>query len=128
MNDDTISREAALAEVVYLCEDCPVEFYMGPCPSQQCDVRIMREALENLPPAQPGWIPCSVTSPKNSGNYYVTQFRYDVYDTDMTGAYICETDYIWYSTLRKKWFPKGNCKVVAWMPLPPKWEGGQDDD
>ena len=51
--DDTISRAAAIAEVMCLCEECPVEFYIGPCPSQQCDVRIMREALENLPPAQP---------------------------------------------------------------------------
>lgn len=75
------------------------------------------------PSSQPGWIPCSVTSPKNGGKYYVTQFRYDVYDTDMIGAYVRETDYIWYSTFCKKWLPDRNCKVVAWMPHIEPWEG-----
>ena len=60
MKDDTISRQAAIAEVMCLCEECPVELYIGPCPSQQCDVRIMREALENLPSAQPDAVTASL--------------------------------------------------------------------
>ena len=90
-------------------------------------IHLVRDIAPSVTPKQPGWIPCSERLPEEGGNYYVTQFRYDVYDPDMTGTYICETDYIWYSTLRKKWSPNGNCKVVAWMPLSEPWGGGQDE-
>ena len=108
MKDDTISRAAAIETV-----------------RKAKSIGQAHRMLVQLPSAQ-RWIPCSVTSPENGGKYYVTQFRYDAYDTDMIGAYVRETDYIWYSTLRKKWFPNGNCKVVAWMPHIEPWEGEQD--
>ena len=131
--DDTISRAAALSALDVLCQEHRYripgkrETYSQYNEAWQDALDRAEGAIGNLPSAQPGWIPCSVTSPKNGGNYYVTQFRCDVYDPNMTGAYICETDYIWYSALRKRWFTNGNCKVVAWMPLPAPWEGGQDN-
>ena len=80
-----------------------------------------------LQPAELRWIPVTERLPEKDGKYYVTQLLYNVYDPNMTGAYIRKTDYIWYSTLHKKWFSKGNCKVVAWMELPESWKGKNEE-
>lgn len=76
-----------------------------------------------MPSAQPGWIPVTEKLPEKDGEYYVTQLRYDVYDSKMTGSHVRETNHIWYSISHKRWSVMATCKVVAWMPLPPKWEG-----
>lgn len=73
---------------------------------------------------QPGWIPVTERLPEKDGKYYVTQLRYGVYDSKMTGAYVRETNYIWYSVRHKRWSVMVNCKVVAWIEeLPKPWEG-----
>lgn len=84
--------------------------------------------LAQLPSAQPGWVPVTERLPEKDGKYYVTQLRYGVYDSKMTGAYVRETNHIWYSVRHKRWSVMANCKVVAWIEeLPKPWEGDVND-
>ena len=94
---------------------------------QECDVNTsIREAFEKgfrigvkkASSAQPGWIPCGERLPEKDGKYYVTQHRYGAYDPNMTGIYVCDTDYIFYSVRHSRWLKDMNCKIIAWMPLP----------
>lgn len=69
------------------------------------------------------WVSCNERLPEKNGKYYVTRLRYDVYDSQMTGAYVRETSYIWYSVRHKRWSTIANCKVVAWQLPPEPWKG-----
>ena len=123
--DDTISR-AAVLRILYRKLSNGFRDYNG----DWNEPTINKDAIDKvkaLPSAQPGWIPCSRELPKNKGKYYVTQHQYGAYDPNMTGTYVCNTDYIFYSVRHSRWLKDMNCKVVAWMPLPKPWEGEKDD-
>ena len=103
MTDDTISRAAAL-NCVY-----------GTSPNK------IKGRIAELPPAQPGWIPCTPeTMPQESGEYLVTV---------KWGEDDCDTDIYEYSAYGNEW-NDGELfggKVIAWQPKPQPWEGGQDN-
>ena len=75
------------------------------------------KALQALPSAQPGWIPCSVMLPENDGEYLVTLRAITQLQKACAKIDIARFDGKWH-----KAYP-----VVAWMPLPKPWEGGQDE-
>lgn len=77
-------------------------------------------ALETLPSAQPGWIPCKTRKPEKSGLYLVTKQQ-------KTGEIQLATAH--YNTAFDEWSGNGNFKkVLAWQPLPSPWKGSHDGD
>ena len=89
--NDLISRQAAIDAI--MCEPTDAHY-----PSWYA------ERLEQLPSAQPGWIPCSERLPEN-GHYYL-------WCSDMGHV---QSDYYWNG------FENGmkyGYNIVAWMPLP----------
>ena len=99
---DTISRQAVLNLIEQSC--CDLEY--------ACDNVALRKEVEALPSAQPGWIPCSET-PKEDGRYLVSVRILHEYNKVMVSRF--DNGEFWDSD------------VVAWMPLPKPWEGGQDN-
>lgn len=119
MNDDTISRAAALSALngcteIYL-NNLPPTIYKGDAV----------DAIKALPSAQPGWIPVT-EKPIECGQYIVT-----LKDDKEVWTDIAE----WNPTFGGRWQAEFfDCEyrdinnVVAWQPLPtPYREGGQDD-
>lgn len=104
MKDDTIYRQVAIAAVSDTLKNVFVEHE-----------DIAKRIIGALPSAQSGWIPVTERLPEKDEQYYVTQLRYDVYDSKMIGAYVRETNHIWYSVRHKRWNVMANCKVVAWI-------------
>ena len=100
------------------------------CISRQAAIETVRKAkdkseahrmLIQLPPAQPGWIPCSERLPERYDNYIITtedgMVVFGVYDPR-------EEQWCRYDSIKSLWLY--GRKVVAWMPLPtPYREGGQ---
>ena len=113
--EDCISRQAAVNAI---CEDgTRIErqgrYSMTMVERKQRDVDI----LENLPSAQPGWIPCSERCPEHRVYVLVTYKPvYGIPDIGIT----------WYSKSEGKW--NTSREVLAWMSLPtPYREGGQNE-
>ena len=113
---DTISRQAAINAI---CEDgTRIErqgrYSMTMVERKQRDVDI----LKNLPSAQPGWIPCKTALPEKR-KYVLCQCRAGIMDvlrlTDDNGWYKDSTHIYMHGF------------VLAWMPLPEPWKGGQDE-
>ena len=105
MNDDTISRAAAFdfIDSMNWCDEISDEAF-----------KKITIHLENLPSAQPGWIPCKTKLPEKDGSYLVTanngQMAIYLFVKGMSENY-------W-----KQW------GATAWMPLPtPYREGGLDN-
>lgn len=74
------------------------------------------EAIESVPSAQPGWIPCSERLPKKSGQYYVS---------GGDKVWICK--FLIIPNFKGGWCNDiANPVVQAWMPLPEPWEGEQN--
>ena len=115
MKDDTISRAAAIDAL----NGC-TEIYLNNLPPTIYKTDAV-EAVTALPPAQPGWIPCSERLPKLNG-YYLTTIKW--------GEDFYEVDVYEYDSYYKEW-NEGEYfggTVVAWQPLPkPYREGGQDN-
>lgn len=100
---DLISRQAAL-DAVFNNAEHPDKAY---------------QAIRNLPTAQPGWIPTSERLP-DVRQWVLCQCRAGIMDVLRLTA-----DGSW-----SKNYPHTEYMssfVVAWMPLPKPWEGGQDD-
>ena len=116
MKDDMISRQAALdalgeRPVVWSDND---DYTLGERNQYDMD----RLAIETVPSAQPGWIPCKTRKPEKSGLYLVTKQQ-------KTGEIQLATAH--YNTAFDEWSGNGNFKkVLAWQPLPSPWRGGQD--
>lgn len=120
MKNDLISRSAAIqtAERMYKrCDTSDIEDYHD----------LMVEALTELPPAQPGWIPCETELPKENGQYIIT-VKYEHVDgyEDIYSEHGEWVDGHWDFGLG--YYHCGRVeKVLAWMPLPkPYREGGQE--
>lgn len=104
MDDRTISLAATINAASYECGEFRGIFGR------------IEERLKALPPAQPGWIPCSTELPKESGEYQVTV----QYDNDDYDVVIYE-----YNAYRKEWNDGDLYSgiVMAWQPKPKPWEG-----
>lgn len=106
MKNDTISRQAAI-EALKMAEALVRAF----------GYHAAIDAVEALPPAQPGWIPCSERLPEKR-KYVLCQCRAGIMDvlrlTDDNGWYKDSTHIYMHGF------------VLAWMPLPKPWEGGQE--
>lgn len=115
--NDSISRRAALdalgeRPLVWSDKD---DYALGERNQYDMD----RLAIETVPSAQPGWIPWdSGRFPEESGTYTVT--AYDGATKRVT--------YAKYQKRLKRWELTGArayWRVLAWMPLPEPWKGGQ---
>lgn len=109
--DDTISRAAALdfIDSMNWCDEISDEAF-----------KKITIHLENLPSAQPGWIPWdSGRFPEESGTYTVT--AYDGAKRRVT--------YAKYQKRLKRWELTGArayWRVLAWQPQLQPWEGDTD--
>ncbi len=123
MNDDLISRQAAIELAMQYCPDDD-----GTCSKADEDIRNLLDELEDLPSAhpEPQWIPCSERLPEaQKKTYWIC--------TD--SGYQCEcrwtnVNHIW-PGLTTDWHwhivdvPQFS-KVVAWMPLPEPYKEVED--
>ena len=112
---DTISRAAALSALNGL-----TKIFLNNLPPT-IDRADAVDAIKELPPAQPGWIPWdSGRFPEESGTYTVT-----AYDGDKR-----RVTYAKYQKRLKRWELTGArayWRVLAWQPQLQPWEGGQDE-
>ena len=135
MNDNTISRQAAIEAVRAYLSDCCVE-------DGDYHASGIEYELNNLPSAQPEqrWIPCSERLPEER-DWYLGIFKEP--DTGWINPipFIC--DYLLgtktKATTKEGWILKGhtdreeyidyyfNLECVAWMPLPEPYKGGEQD-
>lgn len=71
-----------------------------------------------------GWISCSERMPKETGSYIVTTY------SDGISAYIADIDHFVYTGYEPDGGYWVNCEdnkeVLAWQPLPPKYEPKED--
>lgn len=112
---DTIYRQAAIdAALTYLVEYCGAAF-------DEDMQRMLKERLDSLPSAQPGWIPVT-EKPIEGGQYIVT-----LKDDKEVWTDIAE----WNPTFGGRWQAEFfDCEyrdidnVVAWQPLPTPYRGG----
>lgn len=104
MNNDLISRADAIEVLMET---------IAP-PSVTLDTLVMRiDALPSASVEVGEWIPCSERLPEN-GHYYL-------WCSDMGHI---QSDYYWYG------FENGmkyGYNIVAWMPLPKPYKGGEDE-
>lgn len=119
-SDDTINRQAAIdalnASMIFgRCNEKTVTFK-----ALKKYAEGVRERIEALPSAQPGWIPWnSGRFPEESGTYTVT--AYDGATKRVT--------YAKYQKRLKRWELTGArayWRVLAWMPSLEPWEGEQN--
>ena len=105
------------------CKTClyartPDDPYNNGCTAWDCDYINRKEAIEAWKRTR--WIPCEKELPKDIG-YYLTSIKYDHSD-----GYFC---------MLLHWYDGWNCfkenkeneieGVVAWMPLPEQYNGGE---
>lgn len=118
--NDLISRQGALKPFCTApdgtripevdCDNFPVEF----------SVEFIKKHLLSLPSVEADWIPCSERLPSDSGNYLITV-------ADLRLGHIGEhtvTIADFYAKA-KKW--NSIVDVVAWMPLPTPYKGGEKE-
>lgn len=111
---DLISRQAAI-EVLHM--DTSIIPYKKAREYVDATILEIRNRLENLPSAHPvqRWIPCNERLPEESGNYLVTAMWKGRPEVDM--------DYWQFDCMWDDW----GDEVIAWMPLPEPWKGGEDE-
>ena len=134
MKDDTISRQAAVdavEEIPWYHQNKNGEMVHGANSREHqawYKADDIYHALYTLPPAQPGWIPCSERLPETATDVLVCN------DDGKCGVAIMQTQ-DFYGHSEKEWNikyclydwdvwdDKENGRIVAWMPLPAKpWE------
>lgn len=108
---DLISRQAAIDALKEVSEH-----YTDKGREWHPHVDFMVQAIEELPTAEPEWIPVTERLPKENGDYLVTGRQGAVNKRKYEDG---------------RWY--GNWAVVAWMPLPAPWKGedygeGKDSD
>ena len=109
MNDDTISRQAAIDKLKR-----EEKIFYSPA-----GLKYLIGAVRDLPSARPQqrWIPCSERLPEESGRYIISAL-------DGIGR---RTTVALYQSRYKAWTMTGRMaywNVVAWMPLPEPYKGG----
>ena len=121
--DDLISRQAAIDAFLIELTKRERKNFLHTWSTVEVKY-FVADMLEKLPPAQPGWIPCSTALPKDEEEVIVSIH-------DDSGDYACDyTSSGWYAAAGEFWVVdnEASMRVVAWMPLPtPYREGGQDE-
>lgn len=112
MNNDLISRQAALEEIQGLYPPKVADESEAEAINRvgwECAINCIEAYLRTVKPAQQ-WIPCSERLPEEIGSYPVWTARGfgDHFSTSYWDG--------------KEW----NLRVVAWMPLPEPYKGGKD--
>lgn len=119
MKDDTISRAAVLDALADYIHNVDRVYSTGKLTHEDC-MDAAHSVLDELPSAQPGWIPWdSGNLPKESGYYTVT--AYDGTTKRVTHAK--------YQKRLKRWELTGArayWRVLAWLPPIEPWEGEKD--
>ena len=98
------------------------------------DIRVIVDHIEQLPPAQSQWIPCSEGMPKENDDYWVTADpRYippNYKSTDILSWYEGKwlmADYFVLDGEKRKMptykVMEVNIPIIAWMPLPKPYGG-----
>lgn len=120
--DNTISRQAAIDALFEL-----YEYQRSLDPTEAADlvrqgIYLSEKKIESLPSAQQ-WIPC-----KTVNQSYIPQLsgckmkNYIVACETITGRRVAKTVCIYNGFIRSK-----VSNVVAYMPLPEPWKGGEDE-
>ena len=98
----------------------PFDDVMG---SIRCGVRLARNIIEDLPSAQPHWIPCGDRLPKKDG-LYLCWYEYYHWSKEKV---LPEYGIGYYDVKLKLWGGEvangKDAKVLAWMPLPDPYKG-----
>ena len=121
--DDLISRQAAIDAFLIELTKRERKNFLHTWSTVEVKY-FVADMLEKLPPAQPGWIPCSTALPKDEEEVIVSIH-------DDSGDYACDyTSFGWYAVVGEFWVVdnEANYSVVAWCELPKPWKGGQDND
>ena len=129
---DLISRQDAIELAIQYCPDDD-----GTCSKADEDIRNLLDELEDLPSAQPEqrWIPCSERLPeeKDSGilkKLGIEKKSKDVLATvEVKGERMTATAWTHDGTWdwkMKHAFP--DYKIIAWMPMPEPYKGGEDHE
>ena len=122
MTEDLISRQAAIDAVMdtkSLIYDLPHEILQSAAYN-----------VEQLPSAEPRWIPVTERLPEESGRYLVTRglnacgsLWNRVYIANYSDLMGIKSEKIWWrGNVGKSDFERLD-DVLAWMPLPPPWKG-----
>lgn len=87
----------------------------------RCGVRLARNIIEDLPSADPHWIPCSERLPHGSCSDLVNVSIHD----DSGDTPFDYTSCGWVTTDGEYWIVDNeiNNHVIAWMPLPKPYRG-----
>lgn len=136
--DDMISRQAAidaLDEQIRQCDKALSAFDISmkdeyAVKVERASLVAFRETLEYMSSAQPGWIPCSKKLPELNRSVLV-QLSDDFVDPIqiMTlNISKCEGDFFYFWETQEMGINFEMGDVVAWMPLPTQWEGGQEQN
>lgn len=111
MNDDLISRQAAVA---YAISGRTREFEG----EKWIRVSEIKESLKTMPTAEPRWIPVTERLPKSREKVLVSTEK-TVFVQVFKGIYRTPNRWIWEHSSIKK--------VTAWMPLPEPWKGEKNE-
>lgn len=112
---DLISRQAAIDALDKRFDKIPME--------QTTEILKLRKDLRELPSAQPEqrWIPVTERLPEESKRYLISVL--DGVSRRTTVAQYQSRNKAWTLTGRMAYW-----KVVAWMPLPEPYDGGEQDE
>ena len=113
---DLIERQAAIDVAMQYCPDDD-----GSCSKADVDIREMLDELESLPSA-PRWTPVTERLPKP----IAPSQRREWFITSNTYGGVTVTCYEFEaSPFKEGW--QTDMTILAWMPLPEPWKGGDND-
>ena len=116
MTDDTISKKAAIDALGY----CQTYLFDSFDKDKKISLEDAEYAIEQLPSAEPKWIPCSAKYPKENGYYLVTIRGYIDDRLEVAVEY--------YSPYNSKYLKKWKAiNVIAWT-VPKPYKGEQENE
>jgi len=125
---DLISRQAAIDALDKRFDSIPIE--------QTTEILLLRKDLRNLPSADvPHWIPCSERLPEEYGEFLVTmteKAKAKDLGFGIDETYIRKMQYNSNGWQLPRHIPSWineavKDEVLAWMPLPEPYKGGEQD-
>lgn len=123
---DLISRQAAIDALQKEINKGipPFDDVMG---SIRCGVRLARNIIEDLPSAQPHWIPCSDRLPNSNGCYLVWRPHFWGGEIGMPAICYFDGQNTWHDSYGVDFERTLHTDdVTAWMPLPDPYKGEQE--
>lgn len=88
----------------------------------------LNDSLENAPTidSDPHWTPCSERPPRTNGVYNVTRKISDGFECgNISDSCYYDGAYTWHDDTRVNHERRYLRDVIAWMPLPEPYEGGE---